>query len=78
MVLKVLLLDLLEDLSTLEETSIRSQPSQASVSEPQGQYTPATAPNKATPLSVSISTPQRLRDLQIVSERLASPRKQKA
>ncbi|KAI9561728.1 hypothetical protein GHT06_012689 [Daphnia sinensis] len=72
------LTNLLEELSTLEGTLKCSQGSQVSVVEFPAQCTPATVPGKGVPLSISISTPQRLRDLQIVSERLASLRKQNA
>ncbi|XP_057376262.1 uncharacterized protein LOC130697379 [Daphnia carinata] len=72
------LTNLLEELSTLEGTLKYSEGSQMSIVEFPAQCTPATVRNKAVPLSISISTPQRLRDLQIVSERLASLRKQNA
>lgn len=72
------LTNLLEELSTLEDTLKCSQGSQVSVIELQAQCTPATVRSKTAPLSISISTPQRLRDLQIVSGRLASLRKQNA
>jgi hypothetical protein len=68
--------DLLEELSTLEGTLKSTQSSQIFAVESQEKFTPSDTQSKATPLSVSISTPQRLRDLQIVSERLALLRKQ--
>ncbi|XP_046641800.1 uncharacterized protein LOC124327034 [Daphnia pulicaria] len=70
------LTNLLEELSTLEGTLKSTQSSQIFAVESQEQFTPSDTQSKATPLSVSISTPQRLRDLQIVSERLALLRKQ--
>ena len=68
----------MEELSTLEGTMKSTQSSAIFMVESQEQFTPSITQSKAAPLSVSISTPQRLRDLQIVSERLALLRKQNA
>ena len=66
-------LDVLEELSTLDGTLTSTKAKDLSISSAQG--SPYATLTKATPSSANISTPQRLRDLQIVSERLARLRK---
>ena len=75
----------MEELSTLERTIISTDssiqmsginPSKERPIHDVDQFTPFSAETKVVPLSASITTPQRLFDLHIVSERLALLRKQ--
>lgn len=66
-----LLLDLLEELSGLEGTLVSTSSHDITMEK----VTPLTSETQGAVSNLSISTPQRLRDLQIVSERLAVLRK---
>lgn len=70
----IVIADLLEELSSLEETLVATELNQVSVNS--NEVTPCVTYPLIMPSSSCISTPQRLKDLRIVSDRLASLRKQ--